>query len=336
MFYQGGDGTVTIAGSAATLAGPLTITSSITDWNGHGGNVVKIIGGADGTAINGIQNNTNITSLTLPDGLTTIGAYSFYGCPGLTGTIAIPSTVTLINAVASYGCGFTGDLGLSGLVIPSMGTNAFAHRSQLTGTLPLPTSPVFTPIGQGAFGYCAFTGELVRPQSVTDISPYAFEYCQFSNENLPIPAPVTSIGAYAFLQCTKLTGNLDLSNLTSLTAIGDCAFRYCPGLDGELALPPSLESIGRLSPSRRDFTNMNLVTPSSVATIGTQASQSNHPIRAVTFEPQALDIATWGGSVSNSCYPPRARGHVSLHNKNGHSCHLTLHGRRLHNWHGKH
>ena len=50
--------------------------------------------------------NTEITNLVIPDGMTTIGYYTFAGCVGLT-SVTIPSSVTYINDRAFEGCSFT-------------------------------------------------------------------------------------------------------------------------------------------------------------------------------------------------------------------------------------
>ena len=46
---------------------------------------------------------TGLTSITIPDSITSIGAYAFSGCTGLT-SITIPNSVTSIVTYAFYGC----------------------------------------------------------------------------------------------------------------------------------------------------------------------------------------------------------------------------------------
>jgi len=59
---------------------------------------------------------------------------------------------------------------------------------------------------------------------------------------LSIGSSVTSIGSYAFYECTGLTGNLFIPN--SVTTIGAGAFRLCDGFTGNLVIPSSVTSIG--------------------------------------------------------------------------------------------
>ena len=52
-----------------------------------------------------------ITALRLNGGITRIGAYAFYQCGGITGSLTIPEGVTAIGEGAFYQCeGLTGDL----------------------------------------------------------------------------------------------------------------------------------------------------------------------------------------------------------------------------------
>ena len=49
------------------------------------------------------DDNTEITALVIPDGVTSIGALAFYGCSGLT-SVTIPNSVTSIGGSAFSGC----------------------------------------------------------------------------------------------------------------------------------------------------------------------------------------------------------------------------------------
>ncbi|MBQ7910297.1 MAG: leucine-rich repeat domain-containing protein, partial [Clostridia bacterium] len=49
------------------------------------------------------RNCTGLTSITVPDSVTSIDNYAFYGCTGLT-SITIPESVTSIGNYAFYNC----------------------------------------------------------------------------------------------------------------------------------------------------------------------------------------------------------------------------------------
>ena len=74
-------------------------------------------------------NNNLVTTLTIPDSVTTIGSGTFYGCSGLT-SVTIPDSVTSIGELAFYGCS-----GLTSVTIPnsvtSIGDGEFYNCSGL-------------------------------------------------------------------------------------------------------------------------------------------------------------------------------------------------------------
>ena len=90
-----------------------------------------------------------VTELAIPDGVTEIKGYAFYGCTGLT-SIEIPNSVTSIGTSAFYGC-----TGLTSIEIPnsvtSIGSHAFSHCYSLT-SITIPNS--VTSIGSSAFYNC--------------------------------------------------------------------------------------------------------------------------------------------------------------------------------------
>lgn len=80
---------------------------TVTGYTGAGGDVV-VPGEIDGFPVNCIGDNafcycTGLTSITLPEGCTTIGYYAFSGCTGLT-IITLPNSLTTISVGAFAGC----------------------------------------------------------------------------------------------------------------------------------------------------------------------------------------------------------------------------------------
>ena len=134
-------------------------------------------------------------STIIPNSVTSIGDYAFYGCSGLT-SIIIPNSVTSIGRYAFYGCS-----GLTSITIPnsvtSIGERAFYGCSGLT-SITIPNS--VTSIGNNVFQGCSGLTSIIIPNSVTSIGDYAFDDCK-GLTSITIPNSVTSIGERAFSNC---------------------------------------------------------------------------------------------------------------------------------------
>ena len=171
--------------------------------------------------------------------LTEIGQYAFRDCEGLTGSLIIPNSVTVIRDHAFYGCS-----GLTGLTLGSsvttIGYSAFYGCTGFTGTLTIPNS--VTSIGINAFADCWNFTELTIGNSVTEIGGSAFLRCSGFTGSLTIPNSVTYLDALAFEDCSGFTGSLTIPN--SVTYIGMFAFYGCSGFTGSLTIGTAVTEIG--------------------------------------------------------------------------------------------
>ena len=167
-------------------------------------------------------NNELVTSLIIPDGVTTIPYYAFRYCTGLT-SITIPDSVTSIGYEAFDGTVWYNNQP-SGLVYA--GKVAYKYK----GTMPSDTSIVLKEgtlgIGDSAFSGCTGLTSITIPDSVTSIGSSAFDGCTRLT-SVTIPDSVTSIGYDAFYGCTGLT-SVTIGN--RVTSIGDYAFSGCRNL----------------------------------------------------------------------------------------------------------
>ena len=152
-----------------------------------------------------------LTSIIVPNSVTSIGEGAFSGCILLL-KIIIPNSVTSI-----------GDLAF-------MDSNALSH---------IVISNSVTSIGDGTFYGCNSLTNIVIPDSVTSIGDIAFSGCR-SLSNIVIPDSVTSIGDYVFEGCTSLSNIVIPNNVTS---IGSNAFKNCSSLSN-IVIPDSVTSIG--------------------------------------------------------------------------------------------
>jgi hypothetical protein len=191
----------------STLEGYFTFdipTKTITDYDVAGGLDVVIPSMIGGVAVehigDGAFREKSLTSVTIPDSVTSIGHHAF-SYNQLT-SVSIPDSVTSIGNYAFYY-----DYQLTSVTIPdsvtSIGEGAFYNNKLTSVTIPNSV----TSIGEWVFGYNQLTSVSI-PDSVTSIGAYAF----YGNllTSVIIPDSVTSIGVRAF----------DENQLTSVT-IGD-------------------------------------------------------------------------------------------------------------------
>ena len=134
---------------------------------------------------------SGLTSVTIPNSVTSIGYSAFYGCSGLT-SVTIGNSVTSIGDYAFYSCS-----GLTSVTIPNSVTS----------------------IGDFAFYYCSGLTSVTIGNSVTSIGNCAFEGCT-DLKSITIPNSVTSIGNYAFYNCTGLTELVSLASIPPICNAG--------------------------------------------------------------------------------------------------------------------
>ena len=152
----------------------------------------------------------SLASVTIPDGVTSIGVYAFYNCYSLT-NVTIPYGVTSIN-------------------------NDVFHNCYSLANVTIPDGVTF--IRTNAFYNCYSLANVTIPDGVTSISNYVFHNC-YSLANATIPDGVTSIGASAFGNCYGMR-YYDFSACTSVPALSNTnAFNKIPS-DCKMLIPAAL------------------------------------------------------------------------------------------------
>ena len=193
-------------------------------------------------------NGKLLTDLTIPDNITEIKDYAFYGCTGLT-SVTIPNSVTSIGNYAFYGC--TGLTSVTmGNRVTSIGDSAFYN---CTGLTSVTIGNSVTSIGSSAFYKCNGLTSVTMGNSVTSIGNSAFYNCiGLKTVNISDLSAWCKIGFYNnysnplnYAHNLYLNGKLltDLTIPDDITEIKDCAFYGCRGLTS-VTIPNNVTAIG--------------------------------------------------------------------------------------------
>ena len=186
-------------------------------------------------AANAFENCNNITTLKLPKNLVKLFDSAFTGCTGLT-NLTLPASLTVIGNNA-----FTGCTGLTNLTLSEsltvLGNSAFKGCTGLTNVA---MSQSLISIGDEAFQGCSKLAEVDLPESLSIIGNSAFRDCvslkSFKKGTENCLASLTSIGDYAFYNCSSLIGVDGPSQICNfmdkLQNIGTEAFYGCKMLKG--------------------------------------------------------------------------------------------------------
>lgn len=206
------------------------------------------------TSVPWYSHSDEITNILIDRNVATIGEYAFSNLKNLK-TVSLPQSLKLINSYAFYNC-----KDLEQVEIPSsvtyIGYNVFKDCRALNnifadGDKYVSVDGVLYDVDKTTLIKCpeAKTGEIILPDTVTQIAEYAFYYCGEITK-VKLPDGINFIGRYAFYECIMLqeidlpktvtriqpytfalSGIKKLTLPSSIEQIDDCAFAGCKSLE---------------------------------------------------------------------------------------------------------
>ena len=207
-------------------------------------------------------NNELLTDVTIPEDITQIADFTFYGCESLT-SVTVPETVTNIGYYSFSEC---------------------TNLSNVTLTNGLQR------IDQSAFLGCTALGEIAIPESVTEIGDYAFLGCGLTS--FTVPESITVVGNGLFSECKNLTA-IDIHD--GVNKIGGRAFSGCSSLT-TVTIPDGVTQI-REGLFEGCISLTEIMLPDDVTSIGAWAFDGCTGLTAVTIPEGVTEV--WPGAFQN-------------------------------------
>ena len=296
--FSGNEATVTYqsygyAGWFSDYSGNIVIPKSVT-YNGNSYKVTCIGAGA--------LSRSNLTSVSIPESVTSIGSYAFQNCSSLT-SITIPENVTCIGEGAFDGTlwynnqpdglvyagrfayKYKGYMQIGTQITIKAGTVGIVPRafSDCNGLTSITIPEGLTSIGSSAFSGCSGLTYITIPNSVATIERNAFYGTAWYDGQ---PEGLVYAGKVAYMYKGTMPSGTQIIIEDGTLGIADEAFNKCAGL-ASITIPNSVTNIG--ADAFYGCSNLtSVIIPNSVTSIGRYA-----------FRYCGLTSVTIGNGVAN-------------------------------------
>lgn len=235
---------------------------------------------------NAFQNKVELTSIELPNTLTTLGKKSFDGCVKLN-NVVIPQGVSKIEDYCFQSCSSLSEIDLGNVSFIS--TYAFNQCIGLE-TITLPSS--VSELSGYAFSNCSnlwqvkFTGT-----KLSAIAGNVFINCS-ELYDITLPSSIIQIGAKAFSGCSSLGSNGHTFIIpSSVSTISGSAFSGCSGLVS-IVIPNGVTSIS--TSTFKGCSGLQSITiPSTISIIGANAFEGCTTLASITIPSNVTNISNY-------------------------------------------
>ena len=247
-------------------------------------------------------NGFTSAKITLPDTVKYLGAYAFNNCTNLT-SVTLSNGLTELRNNTFYNCSNLDNVTIPYLV-SSFGAGCFSNCTNLS-TIFLPTS--LTNIGSSCFYNCSALSSIELPLSLKEIAGSAFSNSGLTE--ITVPKNVVRIGNYAFQNCYYLTSiEYNAINCSDITSNSNYIF-YNAGRDSENGIELIFGSEVRHIPSRLfypssragcepNIASINILEDNSLESIGEYAFYGLSKITEITIPKGVTYI---GSNAFNNC-----------------------------------
>ncbi len=255
--------------AGVSLSGEIVIPKTV-EWEGNVYTVTSV-------ASNGFW-CADMTKITLPDTITSIGKNAFMSCSNLE-SINLPDGITRIDQWTFDACP-----ALKDITLPSnlkyIDSFAFKECKSLQ-TIEIPES--CTVIDEAAFWGCTGLTEVTLHEGLTEIGNNVFRGCT-GLTGISFPDSLEKLGTWVFSSCTELS---EVVLNQGLKEIGTEIFEGCEKLTGTMVLPDSVTTIQQNAFAKSSLTEVRV---GEGLTLLESGAFPNSIRRLTTYSPEVYNL----------------------------------------------